>query len=163
MTTDPALEAPWGEAAFWEQIAEEETARRRQVEQRFNQVTGRLGNEIGRLRKALAVARAFIPGPSQSEVADWLRSHFGDTSVTDQALVLAEEVGELCRAVVKRAQGVRGTREQWTAELHTELADVQLVLLALAAAEGVDLHTATRERWAVITSRNPTAERAPAA
>jgi NTP pyrophosphatase (non-canonical NTP hydrolase) len=100
--------------------------------------------------------------PTQPEVAAWLTDNFGPhRCVEQQALVLAEEVGEVCRAIVKRAQGIRGSRAEWTERLHAELADVAITLLAVAATEGFDLHAATARKWADVTSRDASAHRMP--
>lgn len=106
---------------------------------------------------AIAVTAPAAPvGPTQGEVGAWLDEHFGPfRSVEHQALVLAEEVGELCRAVVKRAQGIRASHAEWTAQLHAEAADVLITLLAIAATEGFDLHAAAAAKWAAVTTRNP--------
>ena len=100
--------------------------------------------------------------PTQAEVTAWLTDNFGpDRSVEQQVLVLAEEVGELARAVVKRAQGIRGTHAEWTAQLHAEAADVLITLLAIAGTEGFDLTETAARKWAVITGRDATAARLP--
>ena len=100
--------------------------------------------------------------PSQATVAAWLNDNFGpNRCVEHQVLVLAEEVGELCRAVVKRAQGIRGTHTAWTAQVRAEAADVLITLLALAATEGFDLHHAAADKWVVVTGRDATAHRMP--
>jgi len=147
------------DAAWWEGVTMIESDRRITAEHRFNAVTGRQGNEIGRLRKALAEAGG--TGPAQAVVADWLRTHLGPIDVADQALVLTEEVGEVARAIVKRQQGIRGSRAEWTTALRHEIADTQIALLALAACEGVDLAEATRLRWEQITRRDTHARRRP--
>ena len=99
--------------------------------------------------------------PTQAEVTTWLNAHLPGRTTETQALVLAEEVGELCRAVVKRHQGIRGTHAEWTAQLRAEAADVLLTLYALASGEGFDLHTAAAEKWAQILHRDPNAHRPP--
>jgi NTP pyrophosphatase (non-canonical NTP hydrolase) len=100
--------------------------------------------------------------PSQADVAAWLDQHFGPNHcVEHQVLVLAEEVGELCRAVVKRAQGIRGTHTEWTTQLRAEAADVLITLLAIAGTERFDLHQAAATKWAVVTGRDTTAHRMP--
>ncbi|HZD14897.1 MAG TPA: MazG-like family protein [Pseudonocardiaceae bacterium] len=109
---------------------------------------------------------AACPAPSQAEVKAWLERNVGlSRSVEHQTLVLAEEVGEVCRAVVKRAQGIRGTHAEWSAQLRAETADVLITLLALAATEGFDLHTAAAQKWAVVAARdfatNPTGHGIP--
>jgi NTP pyrophosphatase (non-canonical NTP hydrolase) len=68
------------------------------------------------------------------------------------ALSIAEEAGEVCRAVLKRAHGKRpGT--DWTAEVRLEAADVVISLLSLAANEGWSLADAVVERWDEVSHR----------
>ena len=97
--------------------------------------------------------------PTQAEVDAWLDQHVPGRTLEQQVLVLAEEVGEVARAVVKRAQGVRGSHAEWTAALHDEVADVLLTCLAIAATEGFDLHTAAARKWAQILRRDPAGHR----
>lgn len=97
--------------------------------------------------------------PIQAEVGAWLDEHLPGRSIELQALVLAEEVGELCRAVVKRQQGIRGTHAEWSAQLRAEAGDVLLTLYSLAASEGFDLHDAAARKWQQILRRDPTAHR----
>ena len=100
--------------------------------------------------------------PSQADVAAWLTDNFGPSRcVEHQVLVLTEEVGELCRAVVKRAQGIRGSRAHWTEQVRAEAADVLITLLAIAATEGFDLQHAAADKWAVVTGRDATTHRMP--
>lgn len=97
-----------------------------------------------------------VSEPSMTKnVIGWLEHNFGpDRDVHEQALVLAEEVGELCRALVKRSQGIRGTAADWTAEVRKEAADAVLALHAIAGTEGFDLYAAVAERWAVVSKRD---------
>lgn len=44
----------------------------------------------------------------QRRIARWHASQYTNVSLETQALGVAEEAGELCRAVLKRAQGIRG-------------------------------------------------------
>lgn len=93
--------------------------------------------------------------PTANEVGAWLRHNFGpDRSVRDQVLVVAEEVGELCRAIVKREQGIRGTREEWDAAVRKEAADIGIALLAVAHTEGFDLPTEMADVWAEVSRRD---------
>lgn len=89
--------------------------------------------------------------------AELQRSIYGDAArrwpdmdATSEALALAEEAGEVCRAVLKRRHGVRGTSAEWSEQLRTELAQVVAVAFNLAAIEGFDLYEAVVEehrRW----------------
>lgn len=67
---------------------------------------------------------------------------------------LAEETGEVCRAIVSSASGVRGGAAVWDPQIEVEAADVLNVLLALADRVGFDLEQAWRDRWAEVNQRN---------
>ena len=70
-----------------------------------------------------------------------------------QAMNLAEEAGEVVRAVLKRSQGIRGTYEHWTDEIRKEAGDVVISLMCLAEIEGWDLGAAVDERWQHVINR----------
>lgn len=72
-----------------------------------------------------------------------------------RALVLAEEVGEAMRAVLKSEQGTRGTAEYWRGELAHELAGVVIAAAAVASQWGIDLDTAVTEQVAWLDSLPP--------
>lgn len=70
---------------------------------------------------------------------------FTSSSLVEQALKLAEETGEVCKAVRKRAAlGVDPTST--VGDLGHELADVMIYLAALANREGIDLSEALRAK-----------------
>lgn len=77
-----------------------------------------------------------------------------EPNVLHQALNVVEEAGEVARAVLKRAQGIRGTHEHWSAELQKEVGDVVISLMCLAAIEGFDLGEAVDKRWDAVISRD---------
>lgn len=92
--------------------------------------------------------------PAQAEVHDWSVRNFGETPQALVTLGLAEEVGELCRAVLKREQRIRGTYQEWSAEIEKELGDCIIKLLDVAAYEGVSLAEVARKRWASVSQRD---------
>lgn len=92
--------------------------------------------------------------PSQDDVERFLRRNFPRQPVEHRALLLAEETGEICRAVLKRSQGVRGTVADWTAEIRKEAADVYIGLLALAAIEDFSLEDEVARRWTDVERRD---------
>jgi NTP pyrophosphatase (non-canonical NTP hydrolase) len=103
-------------------------------------------------RSSIGVNMATIESPAelQRSIHDDAARRWPDMDATSEALALAEEAGEVCRAVLKRHQGVRGTSEQWSEQLRTELAQVVVVAINLAAVEGFDLYEAVVEehrRW----------------
>lgn len=85
---------------------------------------------------------------------EWSLNQWPDEDVLSDALGIAEEAGEVCRAVLKRRHGTRGSHADWTAQLRTEAADVALVLLVLAAREGFDLRDAIEDRYEQIKDRS---------
>jgi len=92
--------------------------------------------------------------PAQRDVAQWVDYNFGHTPLAVTTLGLSEEVGELSRAVLKREQGIRGTYDEWTAEIAKELGDVMIKLLDVAETAGFDLQTVTALRWEAVSKRN---------
>lgn len=96
----------------------------------------------------------------QDQVNTWVEHNFGHDNELATVGGLAEEVGEVMRAAVKRSQGIRGTREEWDAELRKECADVLIKLCDVASFYGFDLAAATAARWGKVRQRdwkaNPT-------
>ncbi len=93
----------------------------------------------------------------QSRIALWHHYQWGDASLEMRALKLVEEVGEVAEAVVKTRQGHPRADEM---DLPGELADVLIVLCALASKANVDLHAAVDEKtrklpgWPSNSARN---------
>lgn len=92
--------------------------------------------------------------PTQAEVRQWVLHNFGPTLLDVTTLGLVEEVGELCRAILKRDQGIRGSYDEWTAEIRKELGDVLIKLLDVADTAGFDLAEAAADRWSVVSQRD---------
>lgn len=90
----------------------------------------------------------------QQRVAEWAHRELPPETAEQRALVIAEEAGEVCRAVLKRAQGIRGTQAEWSEQLRLEVGDVMIGLLALASTEGWSLQEAATERFAQIEARS---------
>ena len=101
-------------------------------------------------------------GDHQDEVAAWHEREFPGALPEWLGLIVAEEAGEVARAMLKLMSNVRGGRDVWYPELKAETADVLIALLALANRMGFDLEEAYRERWAVVSKRRfATAEAHP--
>lgn len=90
----------------------------------------------------------------QKEVSRWWRHNFGDTPHIIAAVGLAEETGEVMRAFLKRDQGIRGTREEWTAELRKEYGDVLIKCIEGCDREGWNVVEVLADRWAEIRTRD---------
>jgi NTP pyrophosphatase (non-canonical NTP hydrolase) len=90
----------------------------------------------------------------QDDVDAWVERNFGHDNELATVGGLVEETGEVMRAVVKRSQGIRGTTEEWDAELRKEAADVFIKLCDVASFYGFDLANAINERWDVVKQRD---------
>ncbi|MEV2276999.1 MazG nucleotide pyrophosphohydrolase domain-containing protein [Nocardiopsis sp. NPDC049922] len=77
---------------------------------------------------------------------------FSDSTLVEQVLKLAEETGEVCKAVRKRAS-LKVDPNSAVGGLGEELADVLIYLAALANREGIDLSQALRDKELVNTTR----------
>lgn len=93
-------------------------------------------------------------GTYQAAVNAWVEHNFGRGNELATVGGLAEEVGEVMRAAVKRSQGIRGTREEWDAELRKECADVFIKLCDVAGFYGFALDEAIEDRWLVVRARD---------
>lgn len=97
---------------------------------------------------------ALSPSDLQASMHEESLRRWPDMDAESEALALAEEAGEVCRAVLKRGRGIRGSSEEWTDNLRTEITQTAAVLCNLAAIEGFDLFEAMLEehcRWRAST------------
>lgn len=91
--------------------------------------------------------------PDQTVIAEWCQRQFRN-SLEIQTLQMVEEAGEVCRAIVKRHQGIRGSYEEWTTKLRQELGDVFISLNNVAELAGFDLMVVSVLRWDEISRRD---------
>lgn len=98
---------------------------------------------------------------TQAEVNEWAERNFDlpDLSQSDQKALIAltgvaEEAGEVVRAIRKMCQGIRGTREEWIEEIEKEGADVVIQLMSGFNALNLDLNSAVSKRWASVSMRD---------
>ena len=84
----------------------------------------------------------------QKELADWQRANFDAQNSTTEwlALGMAEEVGELCHAILKRKQKIRegANGNDLKPEIADAFADVVIFGINLMSAEGLDAEQALR-------------------
>lgn len=93
----------------------------------------------------------------QEDVAYWQEKNFPDHEPFDNVvstLGLVEEVGEVCRAIVKMEQGIRGTREEWMEDLKKEIGDVFIKICDVSNRFDIDLQRTVRDRWEVVRARD---------
>lgn len=94
----------------------------------------------------------------QEDVAQWSAHNFEprypDMKAVVDMVILAEETGELARAIVKTHQGIRGSAEQWRVEAMKESGDIMVMLANIANSVGFSLTGALEERWAEVRQRD---------
>lgn len=97
----------------------------------------------------------------QEQCLNWSDRNFDmpDLSPEDQRALIAltgvaEEAGEIVRAIRKLCQGIRGTREEWIAEIEKEGGDVVIQLMSGFNSLGLDLNAAVAKRWESVGQRD---------
>lgn len=79
---------------------------------------------------------------TQSRLAIWQNNNFPTRDKSRQllqvALGVAEESGELCHAVLKRDQGIRGTHAENTDKMRDAIGDIAIFCMQMCSAEGWD-------------------------
>lgn len=87
----------------------------------------------------------------QAAVGHWHSQTFPEAKASHIALKLAEETGEVCRAVVEASfPSLSGHHRDLLAD---ELSDVLIVLAALASKCGISLAKAVEVRWKMVEAR----------
>jgi len=76
----------------------------------------------------------------QKDLAEWQRRNFGEVSSEKLALGMAEELGELCHALLKRGQGIRegANGSDLKPEIADAFADCVIFGINLMENEGLD-------------------------
>jgi NTP pyrophosphatase (non-canonical NTP hydrolase) len=97
----------------------------------------------------------------EERVSKWMARNVPDAGLNEYGLQLAEETGEVVRPILKMSQGIRGTREQWMAELGKEVGDVFFALQGVCIHAGIDLDEAVAARWEQVADLDLTMERMP--
>jgi len=90
----------------------------------------------------------------ESRIGEWQRRNFPGTPLHRPLLGAMEELGELCHAVLKREQGIRGTAEQHTDAVRDALGDIVIFLIHVAAIEGTTLADCIERAWREVQHRD---------
>lgn len=92
--------------------------------------------------------------PSPHDITVWMHRNLPNTTVDTRMHALTEEVGEVARCLAKMNDGMRGTREEWMAELHKEIGDVFITLVMLTSKLDLDFWEVVNERWETIRQKD---------
>lgn len=91
----------------------------------------------------------------QQQIGEWkdreFERHPADAYLSQ--FVVYEELGELCRAVVKGAQNIRGTSEYWHEQKEGEVGDILISLLGYCHRVGIDAEAAVTAKWEIVGAR----------
>lgn len=81
----------------------------------------------------------------QKELAAWQAYNFGIATPEQVTLGMAEEVGELCHAILKRSQNIReGHNSNCLHEIADAFGDVMIYGIQLMSIEGLDAEQVLR-------------------
>lgn len=90
----------------------------------------------------------------QKESRVWRDRNFPDHSSIDAFLGMTEEMGELAHAILKRAQGIRGTADEHTAAIRDAVADWIIFACGFADNEGFDIGEVVQQTWEQVKMRD---------
>ena len=90
----------------------------------------------------------------QAEINEWTLKNFGEETPEHITLGVCEEAGELCHAVLKRAQGIRGTASEHTDGMRDAIGDIAIYPMHLSSVEGWDFWEILQDTWARVGSRD---------
>ena len=94
----------------------------------------------------------------QREHKEWVERNFPsespDRDVEHATLGVCEEAGELAHAILKRAQGVRGSNADLTSEALDALGDIFIYSLTVADYFGMSIETIYASTWNKVKQRD---------
>ena len=91
----------------------------------------------------------------QFGVASWTEKNFGlCRGSNDPLLGIVEETGELCHAILKRKQGIRGTKEEHDAAIRDAIGDIVIFLMDFCNEEQIILDDCISEAWSQVVKRD---------
>lgn len=90
----------------------------------------------------------------QQEHADWQLQNFGVVPAWQMILGATEELGEVCHAYLKMANGIRGDRAQHTAKIKDGIGDTVIFLIGLCTVMGFDFESILDETWQEVKQRD---------
>lgn len=91
----------------------------------------------------------------QQEIKEWSAKNFGKEDETNKLLLLAEEVGELCRAELKYKQGVRSYDCLTLIEQTTDaVGDIAIALIGYCITRHYNFEMILDRVWSDVRQRN---------
>ncbi len=90
----------------------------------------------------------------QREVRVWADGNFDTTDPLDPLLGMIEELGELCHAVLKMRQGIRGTVEEHFLAARDALGDMEIYRADFIGRMGWSSQEIVQDTWNQVSKRN---------
>lgn len=91
----------------------------------------------------------------QHQHRGWVNRNFPNQKPHDALLGIAEEVGELCHAHLKRDQGIRGMDDEAYVDAASDaLGDIFIYMMSYANTNGFDLEQCIFNAWAQVKLRD---------
>ena len=91
----------------------------------------------------------------QGEVKEWSDRNFGEDAPADHKLLgIVEEVGELCHAVLKRKQSIRGDQDKHIMEERDALGDIMIFMMDYCNRRGIILEHVLIQTWDKVKERD---------
>lgn len=90
----------------------------------------------------------------QKQVNVWTDRNFKNRELWHPVMGAAEEVGELCHATLKMAQGICGKREQHISEAKDAIGDIVIYLADVCNLYGFNLQECIDEAWEQVRKRD---------
>lgn len=97
----------------------------------------------------------------QQEHREWADRNFPNENLEQATLGAAEEIGELCHAVLKRVQGIRGydDDEKFQLEAGDAIGDCIIFLLSVCDHSKLDLAEVIKATWGRVRMRDWNADK----
>jgi NTP pyrophosphatase (non-canonical NTP hydrolase) len=93
----------------------------------------------------------------QRENAEWAERNFGARPSDRSPWVvfgIVEEVGELCHALLKQHQGIRGSWDEHEAKAKDAVGDILVYLANTCERHGWDMQEIIEQTWAEVKARD---------
>jgi NTP pyrophosphatase (non-canonical NTP hydrolase) len=92
----------------------------------------------------------------QSEARTWRNLNFPakHSTAIHQTLGVAEEVGELCHAVLKMEQGIRGDQEKHMLDAEDAIGDIIIYLTGVCDNLSLRLEDCVDQAWSRVSKRD---------
>ena len=90
----------------------------------------------------------------QAEHHEWEQANFPDKKPHQPVFGMVEEVGELCHALLKSEQCIRGDAEKHQADAKDAIGDVFIYMLSFCTMNGWSFTEIAEETWEQVKARD---------